>query len=695
MFTLWIIHRDPHQRAALARLARADDNAVLGSPLDRHFESASEPGAVVLGVTGDFEQELEFVHRFGARLASTAWILLAPAGEMEEARRLFDTLPAAYLNHPLDSLTLRRAIGRARARHHGEALSLRRGRERLRSRFARWFADLELPELMRAVDPRLNRVPLLVRGEEGTGRTLLARYVHAFGGSGEEAFVHVICPGAEHAGDLLEQIVESSRDGGDESRTIWLEDADRMPLRLQRKLQEWIEFGLPDGVLRASRLRWITGVGDARDLDLEPGLDRRLAEALSGLSVSIPPLRERAGCVEPFVADTALKWCNARGERLRRFSPDAIDTLRRYPWPGNLHELEAVVIRTLSSSSVEQLLGAHLRFGGESAWQSEDSSGFAFEQREAEIPEATLLDDEEEEIEHEEAYDEEVEAALEPIPVRGEIERPARAEPLIDAEQMAEQAAESSLGEPLPAMAPAAATGEVGESAAEPTRAREATPHGERNLRRLVGAVAHEVRNPLVSIRTFSELLPEHYDDAEFRSHFRDLVTKDVQRIDEVVRRLQSVADLSEHKVEPVDMTALLEGLLDERSSQIQSRRLLVLKELERESPHVLGDPIQLREGFAALLDSTLAQVSDRGDVYLASRYHPGGTGGRPGVRVLLRHTAPEDVQGSDADRPSRRDSSLDLILAETLIEAQSGRLTRDETDSHESILIVDLPAAG
>ncbi len=674
MLTIWIIHRDAQHRATLARIAGAGDSTVLGAPTDRLFESASPPGAVVLGLSGDFEQELDFVHRFGSRLRRSAWILLAPVGDLDEVRRLFDTLRARLIAYPPSPLELRRALRAALQRRTADSLSSRKGRDTLRDRFARWFADLELPELMRAIDPRLSQLPLLIRGEEGTGRALLARYVHAFGGSGEEAFIPVNCREITRAEDLLRQIDGSAAANHNEAWTIWLEDVDCLPLPLQRLVRDWIEFGLPDGTLRASELRWIAGAGDDGDLDADPGLDPRLTQALSGLTVRIPPLRERRERIEAFTADTALAWCSTYGERLRRFSRDAVQLLNDYPWPGNFRELEAVVIRTLSFSSSDPLLPVHLRFPGDSCWLGQREDDSALTETEAEIPEATILEEDEEayvEEESEEVYDEEeIEEAIGPLltPIRRGGLSPD--EESSDAVEMAVRAAESVL--PIP---PTAAAGQQPDS----------------RLRRLVRAVAHEVRNPLVSIRTFSELLPDHYDDAEFRTHFRELVGQDVRRIDEAVGRLQNIVDMPEVKSQPVHMAHLLEGLLDERQGEIQSRRLLVLKELDHDVPYALGDPLQLRDAFAGLLDRALAGVSDRGDIYLASKHHESGLAGRPSVRVLLRHTtAAVDDSGSRGTQPR---ADLDLVLAETVIQALDGSLTVDTTDSQERVIVVDLPA--
>ena len=92
----------------------------------------------------------------------------------------------------------------------------------------------------------------------------------------------------------------------------------------------------------------------------------------------------------------------------------------------------------------------------------------------------------------------------------------------------------------------------------------------------------------------------------------------------------------------PVDVSRLLEELLDERRKAIHERRLLVLEELDRSQPRALCDPEQLRFAFEALLDKSLELVPERGDVYLASKRHASGLRGEPSIRVLLRFRGPE-----------------------------------------------------
>ena len=116
MASLWIVHREPALRAALARLAAAPGDAVAGAPGEAVFDAARAPDAVLLGLAGDLEGELEFVHRLAPRLRRSEWILLGDAEQLAVARRLFDSLPAAFFAYPPEPGALRAAIREAAAR---------------------------------------------------------------------------------------------------------------------------------------------------------------------------------------------------------------------------------------------------------------------------------------------------------------------------------------------------------------------------------------------------------------------------------------------------------------------------------------------------------------------------------------------------------------------------------------------------
>jgi DNA-binding NtrC family response regulator len=663
MPSLWIVHRDPQLRTAIARLAAAGKEAVLGAPEDPSFDTLPPAEVVLLGLADDFEAELQFAHRATPRLARASWILLAERGRVGEAERLFDTLEPEILGYPPEAAALRERIRSAPARHRPAPLPLsqRPSRDALGRRFTRWFQDLDLPELFRALDPQLADVPVLISGEPGTGRSLMARYIHAFGGTASGPFAEVVGAGELSPEALEASIAAASRAAPTRpAGTLCIADADRLSPASQRRLRSCVEFAPPPGLRRGRPTRWIATAREAGSL--EPGL----RQVLGGLCLRIPPLRDRRAAIAPFANESALAWSRARGSRARRLDPEALAALEQYPWPGNLRELESVIVQTLSASSADPVRVADLQHeGGAFAPDLEPEPA-------APTPREPVV----------EASAEEPEGPL--------------AEAVIDETPLAIAEALLEEGE-----APAA-QGLLEETEAETERERERMaaveppPSGDAALRRLAAAVAHEVRNPLSTIRTFAQLLPERYQDSEFRRRFAELVDQDVLRIEDVVSRLGQLAELAPPRREPVDVAALLERTLDDRRGVIREQRLVVLQELDTDQPLAIGDTDQIRFAFEALLNRCLRLVPAGGDVYVASRHHEAGLHGRPSVRVLVRLRPPgreAEPRAEPATGLSTAENALELAIAESIVRSQGGAFAVDTSDGQETVIVLDLPA--
>jgi len=627
MAFLWIVHRDTGRRQALARLS-AEPSAVLGSPSDRMFDGEGHANVVLLGIGGDFEAELEFAHRHAPRLRDAAWILVPEPSDLGEVRRLFDTLPAELLAFPPEARTLRGLLAAARQRRRADPLSERRTRDGLAQRFARWFADLELADVLRALDPELARVPLLVRGEPGTGRGLLARYVHAFGGTTGGAFLSIDCASFRSPSDLASEIARGAgRSRARSSLTVCLEEVHRLPPQLFGELRSWIEIAPPEGIQQTTWLRWIGTA--AEPYATPPELESALLDSLGGITVRIPPVRERPKLVPALVHETTLAWSEAHGARPRRFSEGAMQALREYPWPGNLRELEAVVLRTLAGDASDPIPESSVRFDRDAV-----AAGWSAEEEERE--ERPLAE-----------------------PVRGAAGAP----------EVRPAEEELQAKPPEPALDQAF-------------------------TRRFLGALAHELRNPLVPIRTLAELLPERFSDAEFRSRFAERVGSDVQRIEATLNRLSEFAALPAPAGAPVDVAELLDHLLEEHREDIQRRRLLVLKELDRSQPVARADAAHLELALRALLDKTLELVPPGGDLYLASKHHASGLRGKPSVRVLIRYHSPTQIaRKGGIEGTSLAESALEIVLADALVRGMGGQLTLDAAGAEETLVVLDLPA--
>jgi len=678
MNSVWILHRDPQRRVALARLAAVGDFAVLAAPSDPQLDDAPRADVVLLGLTDDFEVELQFAHRFAAQLRNARIVLLPERSSGDRARTLFDSLDPTILDYPPEAAALREIV-------HGPGgasgssplpLSQRPVRDALARRFGRWFADVDFPGLLRILDPQLATVPILIGGEPGTGRSLLARYIHAFGGGSDGALIQLVCTEATRPEDLLDQIASENQrfEAALPHATLWLDEVDRLSTATQRRLQGWVEWALPPGTLRAAEVRWLATTSDP-PRHLTPGLK----QALATFSLKIPPLRARPERIAALVEATAQAWGSARQRRVRRFAADAIAVLTEYPWPGNLAELEAAVVQSLLSGTSDPISADELRCGEVGfAPIDADEIGAVLVEDEDQLT-AVLVEDEDQ---------------LTAVLV--EDEDPPGAAVVLD-----ENDDEDTLLETFLAEDAGEATLDLGEesgftaipdvAAEEETQRRGDSGVG---LRRLVGAVAHEVRNPLTTIRTFAELFPDQYQDPEFRETFAELVGRGVDRIESVVRELSRLAELTAPISEPVDVAGMLEELLEFQRETIHARRLVVLKELDRHQPLALADSAQLRFAFEAMLRKCLEIVPERGDVYFASRHHEAGLRGAPALRVLVRFHGPGAARnGPIVPGVAPAENALEFVVAEAIVRAQGGAFTIQTADADETVLLLDLPA--
>jgi DNA-binding NtrC family response regulator len=203
---------------------------------------------------------------------------------------------------------------------------------------------------------------ILILGETGTGKGLLARFIHqqavkGHGGRADEApFVHVNCSA------LPPSLVESELFGHEkgaftdakasraglfemaEGGTIFLDEIGDMPLELQAKILTIVEEGLfrRVGGSRDKRIsaRIITATNQPLEERVDQGKFRRdLLYRLNALTIRIPPLRERADDAVLIAQAMLERFAREYGRAAPRLLEDARAAIRAYPWPGNVREL--------------------------------------------------------------------------------------------------------------------------------------------------------------------------------------------------------------------------------------------------------------------------------------------------------------------------------------------------------------------
>lgn len=140
--------------------------------------------------------------------------------------------------------------------------------------------------------------------------------------------------------------------------------------------------------------------------------------------------------------------------------------------------------------------------------------------------------------------------------------------------------------------------------------------------------LAQEIKNPLVAIRTFTQLFPESYADENFRDEFSEIALKEIDKLDGIVERLLRFAQPLEVKAEPADINALLEEEVESIAEKAKAQRISVKKEFGTTNGHLLFDWNLLKEALDQIFHNALEAMPSGGilTVSTATRDYPSGS---------------------------------------------------------------------
>jgi DNA-binding NtrC family response regulator len=340
------------------------DGASLMAALER------EPADLVLldlqlpDATG-----MELLPRLKAVDPTLPVIMMTAFGEVETAVAAVRAGAFHFLEKPITLPELLLLIEQAL-----EARQLRSDVDRYREGYRWQFADVALvgrsPALRRIADlitrvgEKGSTVNILVRGESGTGKDVVARAIHARGPRRAQPFVSVNCT------SLPEQLVESELFGHEagaftdaremkrglfeiaHNGTIFLDEIGDMPKPMQAKLLHFLETHAFRRVGGVRNIEVDVHVITATNRNLEDavasgGFREDLFYRLNVLPVAIPPLRDRPEDVAPLAMHFVESLCRELRQPPRELSPEALRALESYSWPGNARELRNVLERVL------------------------------------------------------------------------------------------------------------------------------------------------------------------------------------------------------------------------------------------------------------------------------------------------------------------------------------------------------------
>ena len=140
------------------------------------------------------------------------------------------------------------------------------------------------------------------------------------------------------------------------------------------------------------------------------------------------------------------------------------------------------------------------------------------------------------------------------------------------------------------------------------------------SLGTLTAGLAHEIRNPLVAIKTFTQLLPERLEDEEFRTHFLNIVSGEVDRISALVTELLEFARPSEPKFELENINDILDGMILLVSTETKSKHINITKDYGTDLRPITIDREQMKQVFLNMLLNATEATSGNGKIVVKTR---------------------------------------------------------------------------
>ena len=341
-------------------------NAGSGEELRRKFFEAT-PAVVLLDLKLPDASGLDLLPQIKKHWPDTEVIVLTSGATFDAAVQATKSGAFHFIQKPFDpqslQVTIDRAIENRQRKQANNALL------RALSAMSGGTAPLFQSEAMRAVVRTVERVApsevtILITGESGSGKEIIADLIHNLSPRAKGNFVKINCAALPR--ELIESELFGSVKGAftgaaadrtgifsqAEGGTLFLDEIGEMPIDTQSKLLR---------VLQDQKVRPVGGKTDYQtNCRIIAATNRRPEDAIkdgklredlfyriSAISIQLPPLRERRDDIMP-LANVFLKRFAAQANRiLDGFTPQAVELLTHYPWPGNVRQLQNQIQRAV------------------------------------------------------------------------------------------------------------------------------------------------------------------------------------------------------------------------------------------------------------------------------------------------------------------------------------------------------------
>lgn len=343
-------------------------------------------------------------------------ILITAHSSVDTCRSALQQGAFDYIEKPLDLDELRAVVSRA-AEMTANRRTIRELRERLDEKFGFENIIANSPKMVHILETvrrvAASDLPVLILGESGTGKDLLANAIHSNSSRSAQRLVPINCAGLSES--LLEDELfghlkgaytgaTSDRAGRFEHAdggTLFLDEVGDMPMAMQAKLLRVLENGEVFRVGSNEPIRVNVRLISATNTDLAKRVEQQkfredLYFRVKGVTISVPPLRERRDDI-PLLIDHFIRQANEKhGTKIKGVTAEARKILMAWPWPGNIRQLRSVVENMIVMAGGDRLTvddlpdEIHRRPGELANAQLGQLAGISLEEAEKELIRNTL-----------------------------------------------------------------------------------------------------------------------------------------------------------------------------------------------------------------------------------------------------------------------------------------------------------------
>jgi len=217
------------------------------------------------------------------------------------------------------------------------------------------------------------------------------------------------------------------------------------------------------------------------------------------------------------------------------------------------------------------------------------------------------------------------------------------------------------------------------------------------SLGTLTAGLAHEIRNPLVAIKTFTQLLPERFDDSEFREHFLSVTAGEVDRIASLVTELLDFARPSQPKLNKEDLNQIVEKMMLLVDTESHKKNVQIVKDFNDFLPPVVLDREQIKQVLLNVLLNAVDATPEDGTIFVETAPIK-KNGSLDYVQIVIKDTG-RGIPEEDLDKvftpfftTKHEGSGLGLAISHQIIQEHQGNIEVESTKDQGTTFRINIP---